>query len=158
MSEETLVVFVYLVVDDGFLTHHLTAYIVLEQLYDALKDGLIEHQLLAIHYTHDIVACEHLAGLEDDTITSGIKNIDPKFLVECLPGENQYLDVWMLFLCVTANLNTYGGGATQSQVEQNEVGQLFLQQLPVFLLVVGGADNVGLGYVVANDADGTFHL
>ena len=53
---------------------------------------------------------------------------------------------------MAAYLDTYGCGSTQPQVEQYEVGLVVADDTPVFCLVVGCADYLRLGNVVADDA------
>ena len=77
MAQETFVVLVDFVVDEGFLTSQLGADCMLEALDYLFEDGLVEHQLLALHDGHHIATGQQLATLEDDAVGTSIEHVDP---------------------------------------------------------------------------------
>ena len=48
------------------------------------------------------------------------------------------------FLGVATDFDTHCGGATQTEVEKNQVGNLLLQQTPESRLTIGGTNHFGL--------------
>ena len=59
-------------------------------------------------------------------------------------------------LGLTTNLDTNGGGATQSEVEQYEVGLLLLDESPEAGLIGCRPDDLGLGNLVTYNAFSAF--
>ena len=116
MAQKTFVVLVYFVSDESLLPKDLCAYHTLKLLYNFLENRLIKHQALAIHHAYYIIARKQFATFKYNSIASGIKNIEPKFLVEYLPCEDKHLHLRKLLLGVATNLNANSGRATQSKV------------------------------------------
>ena len=59
---------------------------------------------------------------------------------------------------MAADLHSDGRRASQSQVEQHQVGQLLLDESPVGGFVLCCSDDLGLRDIVTEDAHGTFQL
>ena len=156
VTEETLVVLVDLVVDEGFLLHKLTTNGGLETLDNLFEDGFVEHEFLAIHHGRDIATREQLARLEDDTIGTCIEHIDPELFVEDLAREDEHLDIGMEFLGVAANLDAHRGGASKAQVEQHEVGLLLFEQSPVGWFVFGRSYHFCFRNIAPDDSQSAF--
>ena len=64
----------------------------------------------------------------------------------------------MHLLRTTAYLDTYGGGATETEVEQQEIRFLLFQQFPVGCFAISRANHFRLGDVVADDSQCAFEF
>ena len=117
MTQETLVILVNLVVHQRFLLGQLGIDGTLEALYNLTQDRLIKHQLLAVHYTLNIMAGQQFASLENDAVGTSVQDVDPQFLIQNFAREDQHLDIRMHLLRRAAYLNTDGSRATQSEVK-----------------------------------------
>ena len=84
----------------------------LETVNNLLQDGLVEHQLFALHNGHHVATCQQLTGLENDAVGSCIEHVDPQLLVEDFASkdEDAYLRVQLLGL--TAQLNADGSATS----------------------------------------------
>ena len=63
MTQETLVIFIYLVTYDSLLFGKLTTDSLFETLDNLLQDGFIEHQCLTFHHRVDIATCKQFTRL-----------------------------------------------------------------------------------------------
>ena len=124
----------------------------LEPLYDAAQDGLVEHQLLAVHHSHHVVACQQFAGLQYDAVGAGVEHVYPQLLVQDFACEDEHLHLGVQLLGLSAQLHADGGRTSQPQVEQHQLRQLLLEQSPVGSLVGCCAGDFGFGYVGGYDA------
>jgi len=77
MPEQALVIFVYLVMHERFLTCELAAYGTFETLHYLLQNRLVEDKTLAFHYAAYITTREQFATLQNYTIGTGIEHIHP---------------------------------------------------------------------------------
>ena len=158
MAQETLVVFINLVIDESLLAHQLAVHALLESLDNLLQDRLVEDHLLAAHAARHITTGEQFAALQDDSVASGIQRIHPKLLVENLARKDEHLHVGILLLGAAADFHANGGRTAQSQIEQHEVGLLRLDKSPVSRFVFGSSYDFCLRNVGLEDALGTFQL
>ena len=158
MAQETFVVLVDFIVDERLLTGELRRHGLLETVDDAFENGLVEHQRLALHDGAYVVARQQFAALEDDAVSTCIEHVDPQFLVEYFTREDEHLDLRIHLLGLTAYLDADSRGAAQSEVEQDKVGLLFLDESPERQLVVGSTDDFCLGDFVTNDTFRTFEF
>ena len=158
MAQETLVVLVDLVVDESLLTRQLRRYGMFEALDYLLEDRLVEHQLLALHDGHHIATGQQFATLQDNAIGTSIEHVDPQLLVQDLAREDEDAHLRIGLLGLTTDLDAYGGGTTQPQVEQYEVGLLLLDETPEAGFIVGSTNDLRLGNLVAYDAFRAFEF
>ena len=158
MAQETLVVLINLVVDEGFLTSQLRRDSMLEAIDNLLQDGLVEYQLLAFHDGHHVTTRQQFATLQNDAVGTRIEHVHPQFLVEYLARKDEYLHLRIELLGLTADFHTYRCRATQSEVEQHEVGLLLFDESPEGSLVLSRADDFRFWYLVTYDAFCTFQF
>ena len=130
----------------------------LEAVDNLFEDGLVEHHLLALHHTRHVGPCQQFAALEADAVATCIEHIHPQLFVEYLAGEDEHFHVRIRLLGVAANLDTHGGAAAQTKVEQHQVGRIALDESPVLRLVLGRSNDFGLGDVVTEDAFSAFQF
>ena len=62
---------------------------------------------------------QQFAALENDAVGSGIEHVDPQLFVQYLAREDEYLDLRIHLLGLPANLDAYGSGTAQAEVEQH---------------------------------------
>ena len=152
MAKETLVVLINLIIHQSLLTHQLAVYAPLETVYYLLKDRLVEHQFLAAHTARHIATCKEFATLQDDAVAARIEHIYPEFFVQNFSRKDEYLHVRILLLGLTADFYAYRGRTAQTQVEQNQVRQLLLDEFPIGYFALGSTDDFSLGNIVFKDS------
>ena len=77
MAQETLVVFVYLIVEQSLLACRLFAHGALENLHYAFHYRLVEHQCLAGHHACHVGTSEKFAALQYYSVSPGVEHIHP---------------------------------------------------------------------------------
>ena len=152
MTQKAFIIFVDLIIDERLLLDELSTDGGLEALHDLLQDRLVEHQLLTVHHSVHITAGKQLSRLQDHTVGTCVKHVDPQLLVENLTGEDQHLDIRIQFLGMSAYLHADGRRPAKSKIQEHEIGLLLFDHPPVSLFVLCCPDDLGLRDVITNDA------
>ena len=93
MAQESLVVFVNLIVEQCLLIGELAVDRQFKPLYNATQYRFVEHHGLSLHHRAHITTGEQFATLKDNTVGTGIEYIHPQLLVEYLACEDEHLDL-----------------------------------------------------------------
>src|SRR5574344_621235 len=107
MTEKSFVIFINFIINQCFLAHQLTTNTFFETVYNLFQNRLIEHHFFPIHTTSNISTCEKFTTFQNNTITTGIQYIYPKFLIEYLTGKDKNLYLRILFLRMSTDFYTY---------------------------------------------------
>ena len=158
MAQKTFVILINLVIDQCLLTSQLRRDGMFETLDNLFENGLVEHQLLALHHRHDVVTGQQFTALQDNTIGTGIEHVNPKFLVQYLARKDEHFHLFVEFFGLTTDFNTNGGRTAQSKVEQHEVGLLLFDQSPKAGLIFCSPNNLSFGNLMTYNAFSTFEF
>lgn len=151
MAQETLVILINLIIYQSLLTHQLAVYALLETVYYLLKDRLVEHQFLTSHAARHIATRKEFATLQNDAVAARIEHINPEFFVQNFSCKDEHLHVRILLLGLAADFYAYRGGTAQSEVEQNQIGQLLLDEFPIGYFALGSTDDFSLWNIILED-------
>ena len=151
MAQETLVILINLIIHQSLLTHQLAVYAPLETVYYLLKDRLVEHQFLTSHAARHIATRKEFATLQNDAVAARIEHIYPEFFVQNFSCKDEHLHVRILLLGLAADFYAYRGGTAQSEVEQNQIGQLLLDEFPIGYFALGSTDDFSLWNIILED-------
>ena len=89
MAQESLVIFIYVILEHGIGLGRLCTHHLLEAGDDLLQKRFVEDILAPVHDQHHIVTFKQIACLEDDTIGSCRENFHPEALVEHFAREDK---------------------------------------------------------------------
>lgn len=158
VTQESLVVLIYIVGYDGFVALSLSMYSITESADNLLQYRLIEDIVLSLHDAAYLASCKEFARLEHYTAGSSVESVDPKFLVEYLTCKDENFDLRKTLLDGTTNGYSYRGRASKSEVKQHHIGQLLFHELPKVLFVHGSTDNLCFGNLITEYLFRTFEF
>ena len=149
MAQETLVILINLIIHQSLLTHQLAVYAPLETVYYLLKDRLVEHQSYLPAARH-IATRKEFATLQNDAVQPASSTSTQSF-VQNFSCKDEHLHVRILLLGLAADFYAYRGGTAQSEVEQNQIGQLLLDEFPIGYFALGSTDDFSLWNIILED-------
>ena len=158
MTQETLVVLVYLVFQTGINGSLLLADVLAEAGHDFLEERFVEDQVAAMHHLHHVVALKEVPRLENDAVGTSVEYINPEALVQDFSGKDENLHVGKASAQLSADIHPYRCAASESEVEQNEVGLTVAHQFPEVGFALSGADNLCLRHFGLQDLLGAFEF
>ena len=151
MAQETLVVFIYVVVYQSIVLLHFCQHALAETHQNLLQNRLVEHQTSAMHHQHHVITLEQVSRLQYYAVGTGRKSLYPQTLVQNLACKYQYLQVAVSVSELSADVHAHRGAATQPQVQQNHVGHTLPHQFPQFRLVLRRTYNCCLRNLALED-------
>ena len=158
MPQETFVVFINFIPQQGILLPPFRLHGLHETFHDDFQGRLVEHIISPFHSLTHVPARNQFASLQDNAVRSGFQSIRPKPFIENLACENQYAHVGVFLSRLTADVYTHGSRTTKPQIEQQQLGDMHPQPCPQLFLVHCRPDDFRLGNFSAQDFQRAFHL
>ena len=104
-----------------------------------------------MHHLYDIISLQKIARLEDNAVCSCCEHLNPKAFIKNFASKDKDFHVGIACPELSADIYANGCAATQSKVEQNEVGLAFSHQLPKIGFACCCANNLCLRHFGLQD-------